>query len=50
MEDIVGRMTQMEAMIQAQRNENLKLQQQQQQQETLLQTATTDLVQNVQLD
>ena len=49
MEDIVGRMAQMEAMIQALRNENLT-QPKQQPQDTLLQTATTCPVQNVQME
>ena len=41
MEEIAGRMAQMEALIPALRNEKVTLQQQEQQHETLLQTATT---------
>ena len=51
MEETVGRMAQMQATIQALGNEDLTLQQQaQQRQETLLHTATTGPVQNVQME
>ena len=48
MDDTVGNMAQMEAMIQALRNGHLTLLQQQQ--ETLLHTATTSSMQNVHME
>ena len=50
MEEIAGHMAQMAAVIQALRNDNMRLQQQQQQHETLLQTATTGRGQNAQME